>query len=221
MISFPASVWVFESFSQQRKFSLRPRGQWKVSARVLILLCILCISNWPDKTWTKWQNLWSMPLSCFCCLNSSWCYFLYWKSMCLGFWAGLDVSTKKYDHVKVNPTIKALHHHLTTKLYNFPVMDVSDGLDPAASSHYVNMGVSTERRNNAARCESELHFYCSIAPERSVNYLWKCWQKRSRFNKAYSSREEQQPTVRWGLNLVLRPLDFNDGPVVSLCDPTV
>lgn len=78
---------------------------------------------------------------------------------------------KKYDHVKMNPTIKALHHHLTTKLYNFPVMDVSDGLDPAASSHYVNMGVSTERRNNAARCESELHFYCSIAPERSVNYL--------------------------------------------------
>lgn len=40
--------------------------------------------------------------------------------------------------------------------------------------------------------------YGSLAPECSVNYLWKCWQKRSRFNKARFSGGQQQPTVRWG-----------------------
>lgn len=43
--------------------------------------------------------------------------------------------------------------------------------------------------------------YGSLAPECSVNYLWKCWQKRSRFNKARFSGGQQQPTVRWGLGL--------------------
>lgn len=52
--------------------------------------------------------------------------------------------------MKANPTIKTLHHHFTTKLYNFPVMDVSDDLHPAASSHYANMGVSFMQRKYRA-----------------------------------------------------------------------
>lgn len=98
------------------------------------------------------KSLLSTPLSCVLCLNSSWCCFLFWKSKRLGFWARREVSTKKKnkDHVKANPAIKTLHHHFTIKLYNFPVMDFSDDLHPAASSHYANMLVSFVRRKYRA-----------------------------------------------------------------------
>lgn len=44
------------------------------------------------------------------------------------------------------PQLKFLHHHFSTKLYNFPVMDISDDLHPSALSHYANIGVSFVQR---------------------------------------------------------------------------
>lgn len=117
------------------------------------------------------------------------------------------------------------HHRFTNTLSNIPLRDIADDPQPTTLSFYAQYrgshlcGANARRRNNAARCKRELHFYCSVAPERLLNSLWKCWQKRSRFNKACSSGEEQQPTVRWGG--WVWPLDFNDGPVISLCQPTV
>lgn len=96
------------------------------------------------------------------------------------------------------------HHHFTNTLQKFPLRGhcrwpATDDLVilcKIRGSHLC--AANARRRNNAARCTRELHFYCSVAPERLLNSLWKCWQKRSRFNKACSSGEEQQPTVRWG-----------------------
>lgn len=102
------------------------------------------------------------------------------------------VVTRK-GNVKANPTPS-----------NPTPRDIADDPQPTTLSFYAKYrgshlcGANARRRNNAARCKRELHFYCSVAPERLLNSLWKCWQKRSRFNKACSSGEEQQPTVRWG-----------------------
>lgn len=102
-------------------------------------------------------------------------------------------------HVKANPT-PSFHQHavdFSSKGHcRWPATDILVILCKIRGSHLC--AANARRRNNAARCKRELHFYCSVAPERLLNSLWKCWQKRSRFNKACSSGEEQQPTVRWG-----------------------
>lgn len=57
------------------------------------------------------------------------------------------------------------------------------------------LGNKMMQRKTGEKCCT---LYGSLAPECSVNYLWKCWQKRSRFNKARFSGGQHQPTVRWG-----------------------
>lgn len=53
--------------------------------------------------------------------------------------------------------------------------------------------------------EKQCSLYGSLAPECSVNYLWKCWQKRSRLNKARFSGGQHQPTLRWSLVCLAAP----------------
>lgn len=108
------------------------------------------------------------------------------------------VVTRK-GHVKANPT-PSFHQHAvefsSEGHCRWPATDNLVILCKIQGSHLC--AANARRQNNAARCKRELHFYCSVAPERLLNSLWKCWLKRSRFNKACSSGEEQQPTVRWG-----------------------
>lgn len=77
-------------------------------------------------------------------------------------------------------------------------------------------GASPGQWNNAARCRRELRLSCP----RVLGEL---------FMKVLTEEKQvQQGAFLWGattadsqvgFGLVLRPLDFNDGPVVSLCEP--
>lgn len=104
-------------------------------------------------------------------------------------------------------------------------MDSSDDLHPAASSNYAN------ERILFVRCKyvgNEI-----MQGDTGENYtLWLLCPRVlcELFMKVLTEEEQvQQGAFLWGattadsqvgLGLVLRPLDFNDGPVVSLCEPT-
>lgn len=111
------------------------------------------------------------------------------------FWVCLSGYTKRSCESKSHTILSPTH----CRIFLWGTLQMTDNLVilcKIQGSHLC--AANAWRRNNAARCKRELHFYCSVAPERLLNSLWKCWQKRSRFNKACSSGEEQQPTVRWG-----------------------
>lgn len=150
-------------------------------------------------------------------LKHSWMSLHFWKK------------NKKQQHMKANKVINFPQHRAgivsTQRCSDSLWMDSSDDLHPAASSNYAN------ERILFVRCKyvgDEI-----MQGDTGENYtLWLLCPRvlGELFMKVLTEEEQvQQGAFLWGattadsqvgLGLVLRPLDFNDGPVVSLCEPT-
>lgn len=125
------------------------------------------------------------------------------------------VVTRK-GNVKANPTPS-----------NPTPRDIADDPQPTTLSFYAKYrgshlcGANARRRN---RCKMQ---------KRTTLLLLCCPRALAEFFMKVLTEEEQvqQGVFLWGgttansqvggLSLVLWPLDFNDGPVISLCQPTV
>lgn len=128
--------------------------------------------------------------------------------------------------MKANTVIKSRQHRpgiaSTQRCSNSLRLDSSDDLHPAASSHYANECVLFVRGNEIMQRDTEENYALRLSCPRVLGEL---------FMKVLTEEKQvQQGAFLWGattadsqvgFGLVLRPLDFNDGPAVSLCEPTV